>query len=808
MSNTTMAPQTETPSIQQQAVLDWVENGKGSLNLVARAGCGKTSTLMMVARKLKGKETVLLAYNKAIAEEIKQRLVREGFPSSVRAQTVHSLGYASWLRVAKETKLDSDKVRKIILGFSKNPEDFYARNVPNISKLVSLAKQCAFGFLVPTTERQAWFELDDHHGVSDDLADGDKVDALVDASTAVLEKSIAMDRETIDFDDMILAPLVHNAPVYYKDWILLDEAQDTNAARRALALKCLKPVTGRMVFVGDPCQPEGTLVTILKQKGNAWKKAQYEQVPIEKLKVGDRVTSYQLGDSTFISKGYLIKGITRRPYSGDLVVVNLKNGKKSRYTPAHKCLVNFTDLRNKYSVYVLRKGNQYRIGKCKMNYTGSSGIPARMRHENADAAWLLELFDTEIEAYYREQALGALFSIPQLMFNYKNLQRKNSVKYLALAWRSIGDNHNNGERLLQYFGRDPHYPLFEISSNKQKTIKRPIMTRACNLISGIRVLPFEEKTHASKFNWQSARISREHYSGTVISLTVDKSRLYVADSIVTSNCQAIYGFTGSDSNAMDLIKEQLNAHELKLSVTYRCPKVVVAEANKIVPDIVAHESAPEGLVRELPIFGQDNRPWFLTEPPDKTSAILCRNTKPLIEHAYLFLSNGIGCRVEGREIGEGLVNLACRWKSVQTTHQLIQKLDDYLLRETQKFMAKGKEDRAQAVEDKVGALKAVIKRVNSQGNHGISDVVASIRGLFGDTKPGETPKVVTLSTIHKSKGREWNTVYILDRANTLPSPYAKKEWQQHQEQNLEYVAVTRAKKELVDLVAPRNKKGG
>jgi hypothetical protein len=232
---------------------------------------------------------------------------------------------------------------------------------------------------------------------------------------------------------------------------------------------------------------------------------------------------------------------------------------------------------------------------------------------------------------------------------------------------------------------------------------------------------------------------------------------------------------------------------------------VVREANKLVDDLVAHESAPEGIVRSMPVYDEKNQPWFLKNPPAVTSAILCRNTKPLIEQAYLFLANGIGCRVEGREIGEGLINLAKRWKNVTTTHQLTVKLSEYKLKEMQKFMAKGKEDRAQAIEDKVGALNAVISRVNSQNQFLVQDVVSSIRGLFGDTKPGDTPKVVTLSTIHKSKGREWNTVYLLDRANTLPSKYARKEWQMNQEANLEYVAITRSKNELVDLVVPRKK---
>jgi DNA helicase II / ATP-dependent DNA helicase PcrA len=74
-------------------------------------------------------------------------------------------------------------------------------------------------------------------------------------------------------------------------------------------------------------------------------------------------------------------------------------------------------------------------------------------------------------------------------------------------------------------------------------------------------------------------------------------------------------------------------------------------------------------------------------------------------------------------------------------------------------------------------------------------VIAWIEELFGDNVTG----VVVLSTIHKSKGREWTTVYWLNRAQTCPSRYATLPWMQEQERNLCYVAATRAMKELIEI---------
>ena len=56
---------------------------------------------------------------------------------------------------------------------------------------------------------------------------------------------------------------------------------------------------------------------------------------------------------------------------------------------------------------------------------------------------------------------------------------------------------------------------------------------------------------------------------------------------------------------------------------------------------------------------------------------------------------------------------------------------------------------------------------------------------------------ITLSTAHKSKGLESNRVLIL-LPDKMPLKWPQqKQWQLQQEQNLKYVAITRARKELV-----------
>jgi superfamily I DNA/RNA helicase len=71
-------------------------------------------------------------------------------------------------------------------------------------------------------------------------------------SQEVLRRS-NMNLDVIDFDDMVYLPLQRDLRMLQHDWVLVDEAQDTNPTRRALASKLLRPA-GRLVAVGDPHQ--------------------------------------------------------------------------------------------------------------------------------------------------------------------------------------------------------------------------------------------------------------------------------------------------------------------------------------------------------------------------------------------------------------------------------------------------------------------------------------------------------------------------------------------------------------------------
>lgn len=258
--------------------------------------------------------------------------------------------------------------------------------------------------------------------------------------------------------------------------------------------------------------------------------------------------------------------------------------------------------------------------------------------------------------------------------------------------------------------------------------------------------------------------------------------------------QAIYGFTGADNESMENLKQHFDAKELPLTVTYRCPKNVVRFAQTWVNHITAHESAPDGVVTRMTFEDFKTRVgWHGGE-----SAILCRSTRPLVTAAFALIRENIPCRIEGRDIGDQLIKLATRWRSIKTIVELEEKLEDWLEAETEKWMAKKKMAKVQEAEDKVETLKVVMEACFERKKFLITDVTAAIASIFADNVSG----TLTLSTIHKSKGREWQNVFWLDRSATCPSKYASLPWELQQEDNLCYVAATRSMNMLVDLDPP------
>jgi superfamily I DNA/RNA helicase len=258
--------------------------------------------------------------------------------------------------------------------------------------------------------------------------------------------------------------------------------------------------------------------------------------------------------------------------------------------------------------------------------------------------------------------------------------------------------------------------------------------------------------------------------------------------------QAINGFAGADNDALDQIAREFSTTELPMTVTYRCPKAVVREARMYVDHIVASPTAPEGEVRDIGEFAN-----LFAEQLTPDDAILCRNTAPLVKAAYGLIRRGTACRIEGRDIGAGLLRLATRWKRCKTLPDLREKLVEYMETETVALTAKNKEAKAAALQDQVESLIAVIDGLGHTAT--VGDLRTRIESMFGDSDKDPRP-MVTLCSGHRSKGREWHRVYLVGMNELIPSPFARQDWMVRQEENVAYVMVTRSMGELVYVAAP------
>lgn len=247
--------------------------------------------------------------------------------------------------------------------------------------------------------------------------------------------------------------------------------------------------------------------------------------------------------------------------------------------------------------------------------------------------------------------------------------------------------------------------------------------------------------------------------------------------------QAIYSFRGADSESIDrLAKEWEGAEIFPLTTTFRCAKAIVREANRLVPDYHAVESAPEGVVRSI---GASKLPQE-AKPGD---FVISRKNAPLVRVCLSILRTGTRAKVEGRDIGKNLQALIKKLKA-KSLPDFLKKLEIWADREVKRLAhlkPEIAERKGAEIEDTAETL-----RVLADGLSGLPELEARIEHLFADDVAAGRASMVVCSTIHRVKGLEADRAFIL--RGTLASG---KRAGNREEQNCEYVAITRAREELI-----------
>lgn len=268
--------------------------------------------------------------------------------------------------------------------------------------------------------------------------------------------------------------------------------------------------------------------------------------------------------------------------------------------------------------------------------------------------------------------------------------------------------------------------------------------------------------------------------------------------------QAIYAFRGADTESMGKIRSlRGDWSDLPLTLTFRCSKLVVARQQTHAPGFRAHETNLEGKWLALGAPGEPAAAgWTWNNlvqslAPGQSIAVLCRNNAPLLALAFKLIRQRVAPVMLGRDIGKGLVALSRKlFPSDDLGREaMIGLLADWELSERSALLATGKEEKLEALADKVGCLESVIGYAEVEDAGGLRAAL----GILFSKESGQ----VTLGSIHRSKGLEWDAVLHLDPWR-LPSAFAKKAAKlgdfrpMEQEMNLKYVCETRTRNLLLE----------
>jgi DNA helicase-2/ATP-dependent DNA helicase PcrA len=229
----------------QKAIFNDVATGSGHTVVEARAGSGKTTTLLEALKYIPedtdswgGNPWLLVAFNKRIAAELKARAP----DNSGDIRTLHSLGLRAVKRKFPNAEVDADKMWQIlnkIVGKDYKLNDLKTQ----MRKAVSLCKACLI-----SDPKDIDVLLDDYDV---DIFDMDRDEFIAKVNKALL-KSFEITTH-VDFDDMIWFCHMYDLNIGSYTRVFIDEAQDLNPAQIELALSACSE-GGRITLFADRFQ--------------------------------------------------------------------------------------------------------------------------------------------------------------------------------------------------------------------------------------------------------------------------------------------------------------------------------------------------------------------------------------------------------------------------------------------------------------------------------------------------------------------------------------------------------------------------
>lgn len=240
-------------STYQKAIFEFIASGEGHAFVKARAGSGKTATLVEAAKRATGSK-IFVAFNRSIATELQDRL-----GEAARACTAHSYGYATVRSGCgrKRVKVDKNKYRDLIRDAAERlradivtsdeiaasfKRGEHVRPCMKMLELIRLNCERVCADTVRTICRKHQIELPDW------------LSAVAAARIIGLARKAGQRKlASVDFVDMVALPVEIGYMGEQYEFVFVDEAQDLSPCLLALVRGMIAP-GGRAVFVGDPAQ--------------------------------------------------------------------------------------------------------------------------------------------------------------------------------------------------------------------------------------------------------------------------------------------------------------------------------------------------------------------------------------------------------------------------------------------------------------------------------------------------------------------------------------------------------------------------
>ena len=778
-------------SKRQEVIFDTYENTRNNIVISATAGSGKSTTIIECCRRTPPTKRVLfMAFNKSIADELKTKV-----PERIDVNTFHSKGlrvlYSNFKFQLKINENKCFQICKKILRFDRNDEVPFKQQTRYLFFLQEIWNQIRINLLVDYENDIPNICLDKDFDFYDRMIQDVKD---IESYWHKDMRHIDGNKEfQMDFTDMLYIPYIlvdeEEFPKY--DVVFIDETQDQNVLQRELTLRFVKPRFGRLISVGDEkqCQPAGTKILMSDRT--------YKN--IEDVKIGESVVSYHRNSACFLglsstegghAKGYKILDKQSR-ITDTIISVQLANGMISSYTKEHICYARFNreKVEGCYILYLMCNDlGMWRIGITKLyneKANKSFGLSFRMRLEKCTKGWILNIYKSRSEALKAEAIYSYRFGIPQLTFCVERSSDKSIMKDQDIIdiYNQIGPIGDGVLNILNYFNKDINYPFSINNDNVHKARNHIFLINACNLFK-----EYMDMAYVDFDNWyitssskryllsysQIEKIEIKREKQIVYCLEVEKYHNYVADGILTHNC--IYSFTGSSVNNFKLLQNLPNTATLPLDITYRCAKNIVKEAQTVFSTgIEASSNAIEGIVRKGDITEAQTGDF-----------ILCRNNLPLVEVFIKLLEQGKKSTIKGKDFGEALCRLLEKIKNIEDLNILMEEKLDSLMKKGLSYNTALMNPAYISLVEKCVILKRLYSIWKS-----VEELNDRIKKIYTEDVEG-----IILSTIHKSKGLESDRVFFLN-PDLIPSTYVKSQEALYSEWCLKFVAITRARKELI-----------